>query len=282
MQHILATTDFSNNAYNALFYAAQLFRNKECTFYILNTYEEHTPLTSKRIPAGKGDALLQQLSDESEEGLKTTVHKIVLDNGNTNHMFNTISAKGDLVEVISKTVERNMVDLVVMGNTGTTAAKAIFMGSSAVKTIKAMKLCPLLIVPSEIDFGPVKKIAFVTDYKRSFNLKVISPLLFMASLFSASVRIFRALESESLDETQKSNRDILRQYLDPVDHKVDQMPDFSSKIKTINNFLKDSDIDMLTMVNYEKGFLKKLVQGSLIKKMSFNLDIPFLIIPGED
>ncbi|SKB58680.1 universal stress protein [Maribacter arcticus] len=282
MQHILATTDFSSNAYNALFYATQLLRNKACTFYILNTYEEHTPLTSKRIPTGKGDALLDQLSDESEEGLKITLHKIVLDNGNTNHMFKTISTKGDLVEAISKTVERNNVDLVVMGNKGTTAAKAIFMGSSAVETINTMKLCPLLMVPGEIDFEPVKKIAFVTDYKRSFNLKVISPLLFMASLFNASIRIFRVLESESLDETQKSNRDVLKQYLDPVDYKVEWMPNFSNKTKTINNFLKDSGIDMLTMINYEKGFLKKLVQGSLIKKVSFNLDIPFLIIPSED
>jgi len=36
------------------------------------------------------------------------------------------------------------------------------------------------------------------------------------------------------------------------------------------------------MINYDKSFLKKLVQGSLVKKVSFNLDIPFLIIPSED
>jgi len=282
MKHILTTTDFSNNAYNALFYATQLLRNRTCTFYILNTYEEHTPLVSKRIPTGKGHGLLDQLSDESEEGLKTTLHRIVLDNANTNHMFKTISTKGDLVETISKTVVKNNIDLVVMGNKGTTAAKAIFMGSSAVKTIKAMKLCPLLMVPGEIDFEPVKKIAFVTDYKRHFDLNVLSPLLFMASLYNAPVRIIRVLESKSLSKTQKSNREILKQYLDPVDYKVEWMPNFSNKPKTINNFLKNSGTDMLAMINYDKSFLKKLVQGSLVKKVSFNLHIPFLIIPSED
>ena len=50
MKNILAATDFSNNAYCALFYATQLLKSKPCTFYILNTFTELTPLHGKLAP----------------------------------------------------------------------------------------------------------------------------------------------------------------------------------------------------------------------------------------
>ncbi len=43
MKNILVATDFSNNAYCVLFYAAKLLEYKKCTFYLLNTFLELTP-----------------------------------------------------------------------------------------------------------------------------------------------------------------------------------------------------------------------------------------------
>lgn len=38
MKKIILPTDFSDNAYNAIRYAAQLFNDVETTFYLLHTY----------------------------------------------------------------------------------------------------------------------------------------------------------------------------------------------------------------------------------------------------
>ncbi len=38
MKNILLPTDFSDNAYNALRYAAELYKEEDCTFFLLNTY----------------------------------------------------------------------------------------------------------------------------------------------------------------------------------------------------------------------------------------------------
>ena len=38
MKRILLPTDFSENAFNAIVYAVQLFKDEKCTFFLLNTY----------------------------------------------------------------------------------------------------------------------------------------------------------------------------------------------------------------------------------------------------
>ncbi|HSP84039.1 MAG TPA: universal stress protein, partial [Gillisia sp.] len=38
MKKILLPTDFSENAFNAIKYAVQLFKKEKCTFFLLNTY----------------------------------------------------------------------------------------------------------------------------------------------------------------------------------------------------------------------------------------------------
>ena len=38
MKNILLPTDFSENSWNAIKYALQLFKNETCRFFLLNTY----------------------------------------------------------------------------------------------------------------------------------------------------------------------------------------------------------------------------------------------------
>ena len=47
-------------------------------------------------------------------------------------------------------------------------------------------------------------------------------------------------------------------------------------------FLEEMNIDMLAMVNYKHSFLERLGREPVIKRVAFDLDIPFLIIPYED
>ena len=118
MKNILVATDFSNNAYCALFYATKLLASQTCTFYILNTYSELSLSTVKTLPVLGIKKYLKQLELESEEKVTHTKHKIVLDNENPLHTFKTISQKGDLVDIIEQKVEELQIDLITMGNKG--------------------------------------------------------------------------------------------------------------------------------------------------------------------
>lgn len=279
MKNILVPTDFSNNSYNALFHAAQLMKGQACTFYILNVYNGFTLLRENRSP---NKDLEQQWKDESLEGLQGAGHRITLDETDPTYIFETISKRGHLPDEISKTVDEKEIDLIVMGNRGRSEIDAIFMGSNALDTIDKIKQCPVLTFPKEIDFEPPKNIAFVTDYRRSYDAGLLQPLLFIAERHKSKIRVMHINEEEVLDKYQMMNRSILMEYLLPFKHTFHWMPLFKSKATVIDLFLEELEIDLLAMVNYEHSFLERMTREPVIKRMGFNNTIPFLVIPYED
>ena len=282
MKNILVATDFSNNAYSALFYAAKLLESKKCTFYLLNTYSELTPLKGTLLPGFAGKKLLKQLETESKQRLTSTSHKIVLDTENPKHIFKTISKKGELPKVIGQKLEELNIDLLVMGNKGLTEAADIFFGSNTVQTIKHVTKCPVLAIPGEMDFKSPKEVAFVTDFEKNCNQKSIAPLLEITSLSNASIRIVHVNEKNILTPIQEQNRKLLEQCLQTVDHSLHVAQEFDDKAKVIDTFLEKLKIDMYAMVNYRHNLFEKLTHEPIIKDVSMYSDIPFLILPPRD
>lgn len=278
MKNIVVPTDFSDNAYNALFHAVQLVRGSTCTFYILNVYNSFTPLRGKRIP---NKDLEQQCKDDSLEGLQSVLYRINRDESDEKHSFKILSKRGDLANHISKIVVEKEVDLVVMGNSGRSEIDAIFMGSNALDTIDTVKECPILTIPKEMAFESLKNIAFVTDYQRPYDAGLLHPLLFMANRYQSKIRIMHINEKEVLDKYQTMNRNILMEYLKPFENSFHWMPLFKSKATTINMFLEELEIDLLAMVNYEHSFLERMTREPVIKRVGFNTTIPFLVIPYD-
>lgn len=275
MKNILVPVDFSNNSYNALFHATRLMQDKPCIFYILNVYNSYTPLQSESV----GKELSEQLEDESHEGLQSFCHRIKLDEADLKHTFKTVSKRGNLVDEISKIIRQEEIDLVIMGNSGRSEIEAIFMGSNALDVIGKVEKCPVLTIPKEIDFIPPGEIAFVTDYQRPYDAGLLQPLLFIAKRYKSKIRVMHINEAEVLNNHQIMNKSILLEYLLPFENSFHWMPLFKSKATAINTFLKELDIDMLAMVNYEHSFLDRMTREPVIKRVGFDNNIPFLVIP---
>jgi len=275
MKNLLIPTDFSNNAYNALFHATKLMEGQACTFLILNVYNSFTPL---RNPISSSD-ISQHLEDESLEGLQSVSHRIRTDDGDSKHTFKTLSKRGNLLDIVSKIVESEEIDLIVMGNSGRSEIEAIFMGSNALDLTTKVEKCPILTIPKEIDFIPPKQIAFVTDYGRAYDAGLLQPLLFLAERYKSKIAVMHINEEEILDKHQTINKGILMEYLSKLESNFYWMPLFKSKATAINTFLEELEIDMLAMVNYEHSFLERMTREPIIKRVGFDNNIPFLVIP---
>ncbi|MFD2564343.1 universal stress protein [Aquimarina rubra] len=279
MKRILVPTDFSDNAYGALFYATRLFQDHECQFFILNTFEVHTPVLTGRMDTSKGDLLYQKLSAESKDSLAQTFHSIIRDTDDLNHTFETISVSKDLTETINKTIKKKNIDLVVMGTKGATGASTLFMGSNTVKVVQKINNCPVLVVPDEFDFEKPTEIAFPTDFRRFYIAEELKPLLDIASLFNSNIRIFHINEEEKLDDIQEHNYTSLKNHLADFTHSIHWISKGGQKSKLINDFIDDLDIDLLVMVNYRHSLMENITHEPVIKKIGFHPSVPFLVIP---
>ncbi|MEX0289186.1 MAG: universal stress protein [Flavobacteriaceae bacterium] len=282
IKNILVATDFSNNAYSALFYATKLLAPEKCTFYLLNTYTELTPLNGQLLPGFDIKKLLKQLEAQSQEKLTSTSHKIVRDTANPNHTFKVISQKGDLVKVIKEKLTELHIDLVIMGNKGLTAAADIFFGSNTIKVANKVSGCPILAIPGEYDFKMPEEIAFVTDFEKYCNKSTLTPLLKIAELSKASIQVLHIDEEKFYNPTREANRKTLQICLRQMEHSFQTVREFDDKAKVIDVLLEKMDIDMYAMVNYPHNLFQKLTHEPIIKDVSMYSDLPFLILPPKD
>jgi len=280
IKNILVATDFSNEAYNALFYATQIFAENQCTFYLVNAYDDI--VVSAKNTLFTGQKVLKKLEANSNENLTKTVHKIVLDTANDKHLFKTISRKGSLSTLISKTLVDYKIDLIVLGNKGKTGAKELFMGSNTIQIANTITQCPILAIPKEISFKPIKEIAFVTDYKKGCTKSTLSMLLNIAAITDASVAVLHINEEEIMSPKQISNQKLLDKCLLHIPHSYDEIWNYADKANVIQDFIVEREINMLAMSYHRRRFFERFLHEPVIMDLSIYATVPFLILPVQD
>jgi len=280
MQKILIPTDFSENAWNAIDYAMQLFRNRRCTFYLLNTYTPVIPSSRFMAKMIDGVRIVDAVRENSEQGLNKTIKRIQTKYGNPNHSFETISSFNLLVEEVKDIVETFGINLVVTGTKGASGVDEVFMGSNTVRIIKSVRKCPVLAIPYHFEYITPTEIAFATDFNRFYTTSELEPLLDMAKMFNATIRIVHVQYGiKALTELQQFNLNMLRRYLNNVEHYVHTVSELNSVSHTLETFSKELGIHLLAMLNYQHSYMEKMTREPIIKRTAFHTQIPLLVIP---
>ena len=275
MQKILIPTDFSDNAWNAINYAMQLFRNKRCTFYLLNTYTPVIPSSRFMAKMIDGVSIVDAVRNASEQGLTKTVDRIKSKYGNTNHSFETISSFNLLVEEVKDIVDAFEINLVITGTKGASGIDEVFMGSNSVRIIKNTKRCPVLAIPQYFDFITPSEIAFATDFNRFYTMSELRPLLDLAKMFQATIRIVHVQYGiKALSELQQFNLNMLRRYLSDTEHYVHTVSELNSVSKTLEIFSQELDIHLLALLNYQHSYMEKMTREPIVKRTAFHTQIP--------
>lgn len=280
MKHVLIPTDFSECAWNAVKYALTMFRNQECTFYLLNTY---TPaISSSRFMATSLEE--GRMSNSAEEyskmGLAKVLERIRNEYGNKKHQFKTISSFSLLVDEIVETVALYKIEMVIMGTKGASSIEDVFMGSNTVGVIKTIKDCPVLAIPYNHDFKRPSEIAFATDFTRFYTKSELRPLIELANFFEATIRVVHVqYEIKNLTELQQFNLEMLRKYLGDVEHYIHTISELNSVSKTLEVFSREMGIHLLAMLNYQHSYMEQLTREPIVKRVAFHTQIPLFVIP---
>tara|TARA_R110002020_G_scaffold113688_1_gene261605 strand:- start:111583 stop:112482 length:900 start_codon:yes stop_codon:yes gene_type:complete len=280
MKNILLPTDFSEDAYNAAKYVIDLYQGERCTFHLLNTYTPAIVHSRFMAVALNGHELEDHIRNSSEKGLQKAKQCLMGFSQNPDHSYKTISSFSLLVDEINNLVEKDGMDLVVMGSKGTTAMEEVFMGSNTVRVIKSVKNCAVLAVPSGFGFSAISEIAFATDFNRFYTASELFPLIDMAKGFGATVRIVHVQPKLSaLSEIQRFNLGMLRKYLGAVEHYVHTVSELNSISRTLEVFTEELDIHLLAMLNYRHSFMDSVTSEPIVKRMALNSQVPLLVIP---
>lgn len=274
MIKILLPTDFSDNAWSAIVYALKLYEEEICTFYLLNS-----TLMRFSTMSNLSNSLMETIQKSARQELIDLKEQILSCNPNTFHNIEIVQSSKDISEAIEWAVRKFDINLVVMATKGATGAKEFFLGSNTNRVISRMHLCPMLIIPDEYVFIEPLEIAFPTDFSRPYKEKELKPLEDFAKLFSSAIRIIHINVEEQLDENQENNMKSLDDLLSKFEHSFHWMPKYTKKAEEINVFIRELEIEMLAMVNYEHSLIERITKEPVIKKIGFYPIVPFLVIP---
>ena len=280
MKEILLPTDFSDYALNAILTAIKLQKKTPCNFILLHVYEPDTRNKSSRQSSIRSGMIYDALHKEALNKLEETLYMIAKVSYFKQHKFTAKTKRGDLGTAISELIPKHDLDLIVMGTKGVTGAKQIFLGSNAVRVIKKVRNCPILVVPRKFNFQSLRKIVFPTEYAHFFSKRQLIPLVVLAEKWRSQLLIFHVAQKFKLSEQQTANKKILKERrLVSIKHSFYKVAIQSTVAEAITEFADEQFADMICLIHYSHTFMEKLTQEPVVKRVGFHTEVPLLILP---
>ena len=276
-KRILFATDFSKNAWNALTYALELYKNEECDFYILNAFSTNPyKIDSINIPE-QGDENYDVAEKLAKKGLEKILKLLELYQTNPIHKFFSMTFFGRPVDAIKETIESKDIDLVVMGNKGETDAESIIYGSNAIQVMGESRNSPVLMIPKGVTYSEPKEIVFPTNYKSNFKRMELRYLYEISKITNAKVRILHVDKDESLSERQIENKDMLADCFDGLDFSFHWL-DNADVISGLHNFVQSRGSDMVAIISKKHSFFEKIFSRSIVEDLGYHSQVPVLVM----
>ncbi|MDW5288484.1 universal stress protein [Formosa sp. PL04] len=278
MKNILLPTDFSENAWNAVEYALQLFKNETCSFYILHSFDQPDSGSYMGVTSAMAKESIFKAQDENSKlGLRDVLDKIKNKYSNTNHKFKCLSIYKIFPEAIKRVVTDYEIDCIVMGTKGAGAIKEITVGSNTSGLIGVVD-CPIIAIPKHAQFKAIQDIGVSTDYDITFTEKGLSPLLDIANNNGSLISVFHIMDRiKTLTEQQEEKSEILKSVLKDYSANYFTLTDIGV-ISGVRAFVQSRKLDLLCVIAREQDFLKRLLNQSYTKSISNKSNVPLLIL----
>jgi nucleotide-binding universal stress UspA family protein len=276
---ILLPTDFSINSWDALVYALNLFKEEECTFYLLNAFQLYDFPGDKIIEANPGEAVYEKEKEKSESGLKNLLDEINLRKDITKHHFEIISTYNKVLDAVHKTVKENKIELIIMGTKGENNPENTLYGSNAVNVIEKIQDCPVLVLPANVNYKEKidDEIVFATNFETFYNQDELASLVDIAKRNKAAMRILYIQESEKLTPVQEKNKGVLSKHFENVVHTFHTLTNIKVAAG-IHSFIESRGSGMLVLVNKKHGFFESIFSKSLVKEIGYKPQVPVLVL----
>jgi len=260
MNKILVATDFSACASNAMEYAMELARVtglEISAIHAIGSFEgifnnTYNALYIEEYHNSKREALKQWAATFSErEAFRAVPVSIICEVG---------SVSG----VITKYIESNPVDLLVMGTMGSTGIAGLF-GSNASTMVEKTKT-PTLIIPLESKFSPDPVITLATDFSSTLSVGDVTALRELVKAFgSPKVNILNVVE-EAAWKTNEAGEAKVRELITGTQLDFQYIKE-DSPTEGIVHFIASSGTDILCLVKRHHGVVYRIFNTSTVNKV---------------
>ncbi|MEW7279790.1 universal stress protein [Aquimarina sp. 2201CG1-2-11] len=277
MRRILIPTDFSENAMNAIRYAVELFKYEQSVFYIIHTYADDVYNHLTLVSRDNFEEIKQSTKQNSDKELLTT-QKIIYDiSPNPRHEYKVQSIFGNLVDEANDIVDKENIDIIIMGTQGKQNDKQLTFGSNTLQVIKYVK-CPVLAIPNECSYQAPKNILLPTDFILPYKRRELKLLCTLAKSFRSKINFLYVSDFAKLSIRQEDHKIFLKECLPDIALQFHRVANDTNLTRVINEFIRTQHIDFLVMINSRYSYLETVLYQSTIDKIGLHIKVPFLVM----
>lgn len=271
MQKIIVPLDFSVCSDNALNNAITIAERMHMELILLHSYivpvavAEHAPgYLTQEIELAQSNAqnLFDQL-DEQFPRLKDVNYSQALE-------------VGTLLDNVRALVKAQDVAMIVMGTHGASGLHRALLGSNAYSIMKHVK-CPVIAIPEGASLNSLKRIAIGGDYKSIPSPECLRPVIDIAKAFFGEIEIIHIDQDKTLEHNEMGIARAMEKYFKGVKHSFHFRTDYDVEEGLIK-FVKDENIELLTMISKHHSFLDRLAHGSETKRMMMDIPMPLMVL----
>ncbi len=272
MKNILVPVDFSTTAKNSAIYAACLSREIGAGKIILyNAYS--MPLATEMSWAVLQTEELQKASEEGLQQYKAELKAVC----GSDLVVDTISDFGFLAERIDTIAHEVNADLIVMGITGGGKLEEVLMGSNTTHVVNHTTI-PVLIIPSDCRWQPIKVIGWACDYK---DVLKTTPAIAIGDFVEATgakmVVMHNNPDPKAFDPELFHNNVMVAEMFKRIKPEFD-MVSYEDFLEATHNFVEKHKVDMLLVIPKKTSWFESLFKRSHTKMLAFHSHIPLLCL----
>jgi len=276
---ILIPVDFSDVSHNALEYGVDFAESigADVTLFHSVSYPGADPLA----PAYDHSAtvaqseLINQREDVARKNMQEQVDQLK-QREFLKGSIDYVVAVGFPVDEIIRVTDENDYSSVVMGTKGESNFEDTILGSITSNVIRKSNK-PVLAVPEGTSFNGINNVAFATNYDEG-DKDAIHKLLDITKNFPLAQ--ITALHVRAEDENDEENANQLKEMIknEPYGDRVALDSIESDDVEEgINQYIEENDVDIVAMLMRNMGFIRRMFDPSLTRKMAFHTNVPLLV-----
>lgn len=274
MKKILFPTDFSPTSINAFHHAAAWAKQTESELITLHVYE--LPIMDF---TGLGTAYLE-LYDTVElnqfEAYRAHIsdlqNELPCEDLNMRHIL----TDGELLPRILEVIEKENIDLVIMGTQGGGGWKEFFGGSTTVRLMMNAP-CWVMGIPSGYSFRPIKNLGFATRLRPNDFIK-LKELNHWAKYWGAKIHCVTMINQEiPFNEVVWADW----QHLMRQDNVCFSLMHGDKVEESLREYRNENEIDFVAVLHYSPSNWIKWFRNKTIERIAFNAKLPVMALRIE-
>ena len=258
MKKILVPTDFSENAANAIEYAAQIALAMSYKIMLLHVAEPDTETT------------------EQDEKLRIISRALGDSFPDVECNYRMLIGENMPAEIVAASKLYNA-EMIVMGTKGITNFERILFGSNTAAVIEKAS-CTVLSVPGRNVFARPKRILFATNFEHE-DVNAALQIVRLAKPFGANVIIAHVLTESDVEEIEKAKIQVFTREVSLLS----DYPRISYRLSSENtvtmgldSLIENTQADVIAMRTHKRSLFEKIINPSITQKFAEESQIPLL------